>query len=111
MRYLQVPSATFTDWNGASWSVKEMREVPMSFAPGQRTPKFMQATLLAVLKTIPTQGVSTMLDEIASRVDVYGADAESNAYLIFDMNADAIASNSFDLANVKTLVLPRKDEG
>jgi len=111
VRYLQVANATFTDWNGSSWNVKEMREVPMSFPPGQRTPKFMQATLLSVLKVIPTQGASTFLDEIASRPDVYGQDHESDAYLLFDMNADAIASNSFDLATVKQLVVPRRDEG
>ena len=109
MRYFNVANATFVDWNGNSWAVKEMREVPMAIPPGQKVAKYQQATALVPLKTIPALGASTFLDEIASRPDVYGEDAEGDCYLIFDMNADAIASASFDLGTLKVLVIPRRD--
>ena len=108
MRYFNVANATFVDWNGVSWNLKDVREVPMSQQVGQKVAKYQQASQLVPLKTIPTQGASTFLDEIASRPDVYGEGNESDCYLIFDMNADAIASASFDLASIKSLVIPRK---
>jgi len=117
MRYYSVPNATFVDWNGVSQALKDMREITMAPpAQGQKTPKYQQAVsclgfTYVPMKTMDVAGASTFLDEIASRPEVYGDGHEDDAYLIFEMNMDAITSASFDFATVKQLVIPRKDAG
>lgn len=46
------------------------------------------------------------LDEIASRTNVYGADAESYAYLIFECNREKIVENNFDLNKLHEIKIP-----
>src|SRR5208337_1194447 len=100
MRYFNVPNATFVDWNGNSWAVKDMREITMAPPPaGQKTPKFqLAASCLGIpyvpFKILDVAGSAAFLDEIASRPDVYGEDTEDSAYLIFEMNMDQITSRS-----------------
>ena len=112
MRYFAVANATFVDWNGRSWQVKDMRELPMVVPPSnQKAAKYWQAANLTAWKTTPIPGGAAFLDEIASRPDVYGDGHEADCYLIYDMNADAIASASFDLGMTKRLIVPRSPGG
>ncbi len=47
-----------------------------------------------------------LLDEIASRRDVYGAEQESQAWRIFDHNAEEIAEANFDIDKLVELRIP-----
>jgi len=89
----QTPTGVFVDWNGTSWTVKDIREIPTDYA---------------LAKTVQINGSSTFLDEIASRNDVYGEGHEDQGYQIFDFNIEAIADNSFDFRNMKRLFIPQE---
>jgi hypothetical protein len=47
-----------------------------------------------------------ILDEISSRTDVYGDNAENQSYLIFEANVIAIVDSKFDLSKIKSLKVP-----
>lgn len=89
MRFNQVETISFTDINGVTRPVKDIRPIPE------------QALSFTVeLK----QGDS--IDEIASRENVYGAGAEGQAHRIFDFNITEIVDAGFDLSKLKRLRIP-----
>lgn len=46
------------------------------------------------------------LDEIASRGEIFGSDAESYSYLLFEANVEKITENDFDLNKLHELRVP-----
>ncbi len=89
MRYIDVETVSFTDSSGRAAAVKEMRE-----------PQEQQAWFSVDVSGKP------WLDDIASQEDVYGRDAESLAYKIFDHNREKIVEAGFDLSRLKSLEIP-----
>lgn len=49
---------------------------------------------------------SSMLDEIASRSDVYGAGNEDLAYKLFEANIVSFVDNRFDISKIRKLNIP-----
>lgn len=89
MRYFTQDDIVFTNRNGKSFTLKEIREFP----------KYVTMAILQI------QGASS-LDEIASREEVYGDDMESQSYKIFEHNAKDIVNAGFDLTKLTTLRIP-----
>jgi hypothetical protein len=89
MRYFPQPDVEFIDADGVSHMIKETR-------------KFEK---LETMMEIPLT-VNSALDEIATRKDVYGDDAEGLIYKIFDHNIVSIVENGYDLSLMKTLKIP-----
>jgi len=89
MRYLQVSTVSFTDANGNTRPVKDMREIP-SYTEGQ-----------SVLRR-----ADELLDEVASRPECYGSDGEIQTYLIWEANAAAILDANFDLTTLRKVFVP-----
>lgn len=90
MRYFKQPSVTFTDKDGTGYEIKETRR----------------------LETLNTMFVLKLnegddLDEIATRKNVFGDDAEILAYKLFDHNVIAIVDSNYDLDKIKTLKIPQ----
>jgi hypothetical protein len=89
MRYTYVPTISFTDINGVTWSVKDMRERPAYLTRGTR-------------KRVTTEP----FDYIAQLPDVYGEDKEGLAFLLWEANFPIILDASFDLTKVQTITIP-----
>ena len=89
LRDNDLASIIFTDVNGNSYTIKEMREY---------TPRVKWFSV--------NIDSSDDLDEIASRSDVYGSGSESEYYKIFEMNKEAISDVNFDISKLKSLVIP-----
>lgn len=92
MRFLDTPTIIFTDVNGNSYPVKDIR--PIS--------KF---------KTMMNLNVKTgdLPDEIMSRNEFYGAGGEDFAWALVDHNCVAFADANFDISKIKTLNIPVMD--
>lgn len=80
---------SFTWLDGRIYNIKDMKEYPVY-------DKFVKLKL--------KQG--DQLDEIASRGEVFGADAESYAYLLFEANVEKIVENNFDLEKLHEIKIP-----
>ena len=93
MRYLDVPTVTFTASNGKSYQIRDRRPI----------------TVYSTAFDMNASG-RDMLDEIASRREVWGANAEGLAYAIFDNNVEKMVELNFDLTRIKTLHIPVLDE-
>jgi hypothetical protein len=89
MRYLSVPTISFTDANGNTWPVKDIRPIT-SFAKGQ---------------TIPYEQ-GTRIDELACRPQYYGKNQEGLSWAIFEANIVPLTEQNFDLTNIRTLIIP-----
>jgi hypothetical protein len=89
MRYTNVETITFTDIDGKSTAVKDMRLLPAQ----------------TIVKTISVIG-SIELDEIASRKDIYGDGGENLSYKIFEANLLEIVERRFDLSRIRSLKIP-----
>jgi hypothetical protein len=88
-RYLDVDTITFTDIHGNSYPVKDIRPISTQ-----------------VLNfTIPVKD-GDLLDEIATRPEVFGDFAENQAWRIFDLNIAELAEANFDLSKLKRLKIP-----
>lgn len=48
-----------------------------------------------------------LIDEIASRKEIYGEGAENQSYKIFEANIATIVDNKFDLSLIKSLQVPQ----
>jgi hypothetical protein len=88
MRYQNVETVVFTNINGISFSVKDMRDIPIQ----------------NIKKTIDYGGGP--LDEIVSRQDVFGEYSEDQSYRIFEANLVSIFDAKFDMKKVKRLKIP-----
>jgi hypothetical protein len=89
LRYIQIDTISFTDVNGNSYAIKDMREIP----------DYVKMTTVDV-KT------SDKIDEIASRNMVYREGAEDQSFKIFDMNRVKLHETEYDLGRVKLLEIP-----
>ena len=89
MRYLNVDTISFEDIYGKTYAVKDMREYP----------DYQTQQKLKIYK-------GDRIDEIATRPEYYGDEAENEAYKIFEHNADVILEAKFDLSKIKELDIP-----
>lgn len=90
MRYIRQSDVIFTNANGISVTLKETRDLE----------ELETATEIEVRD-------GDMLDEIATRRDVYGENAETLVYKLFDANAVAIIESGYDLGKMKKLAIPQ----
>ena len=88
-RYIDVDTIVYTDINRKSYSVKDAREI------SNQTLGF----------TIDVKK-GNLLDEIASRKQIYGDNGESQAWKIFDINIAELAEVDFDIDQLKRLKIP-----
>jgi hypothetical protein len=89
MRYTLVPTLSFTDANGVSRPVKDLREIPA----------YDVSNSIDV-----TSEVSC--DEVASRRSVYGEGGEGLAYKIWEANIVALVDLGFDVAAIRRVGIP-----
>lgn len=88
-RYNSVDTITFTDINGKSYPVKDIRSI------SNQVLNF----------SIPVKE-GDLLDEIATRQEIFGDFAENQAWRIFDLNVAELAQVNFDLSKLKRLKIP-----
>jgi len=89
MRYINVDNIEFTNIDNKTFVVKDMREIPIY-------------NTLVNLKI----DENAMLDEIATRQEVYGEAREDLSYAIFEHNMTAITENNFSLEKFKKIKVP-----
>lgn len=89
MRDLAVDNIIFTDKNGKSYEIKDIRPIPS----------------YTVLTKINVSG-ELFFDEIASREEIYGEGKEDLAYKIFDANVRSIIEANFNTTKIKELIIP-----
>jgi hypothetical protein len=90
VRYVNAENIPFTTYDERKVMIKDI--LPIA------------ARSNAVIKV--RTDMSTMLDEIASRSNVYGSNMESSAYRIFDENVVEIFEARFNLGVLKELRVP-----
>jgi len=88
LRYFDIDSVSFTNRNGVTVPVKDKR-------PIENLPKSFK---VAVNKGL--------LDEIASRQNVYGEGAEDQAYKIMDANIIKIVESGYDITKLREVDIP-----
>jgi hypothetical protein len=93
MRYLNIPTVTFTAINGVSYQVKDRRPISV----------FDTAFEIDL-------NANDDLDEVASRPDIYGDNAEGLAYAIVDNNIVKFVETNFDVTKIKRVAIPIVDE-
>lgn len=89
MRYTNIDTISFTNKNGITVPLKDKRPIP-------------NEDISFNLKI----DSNAELDEISSRSDVYGEDAEDLSYKIFDANIVKIVENNYDLSKIRNLDIP-----
>ena len=89
MRYIDVDTVTFTDINGKSYPVKDRRDI---------------STQTLAFEIDVKEG--DLLDEVASRREVYGDFGEVHAWRIFDLNIVRLTEAGFDMSKIKRLKIP-----
>lgn len=92
MRYNSIDTISFTDINGVKKPVKDTRP--------------LQELDTSIVIDVE-QGM--IIDEVISRREYYGDNAEDLSYLIIDHNAEKIVENDFDLDKLKKLKIPKLD--
>ena len=90
MRYFNQPTVVFADKDGIGFEIKETRQLEK---------------LNTMLNLKINEGDD--LDEIATRQNIFGEDAEILSYKIFDHNAVAIVDSNYDITRIKTLKIPQ----
>jgi len=93
MRYVDVDTLAFNDKNGNQYSVKDIR--PMK--------KLNTGDTIKVEEDME-------IDEVVSRPEYYGNDAEGLSYLVVDHNAEKLVENNFDISKLKKLKIPISTE-
>ena len=89
MRYMTIPTISFTDSYGRTHAIKDMREYPTY-------------TTMMMLDTKATD----QIDEIATRQDVYGDGAEGDTYKIHEANIEKLFEEKWDMSKIKQLRIP-----
>ncbi len=89
MRYLTIDTISFTNKDGNTFPVKDIRPIPEE----------------PVSLSIPVVD-ETMLDEVASRSDVYGEFGEDQTYRLFDANVTKLLENNFDVSKLAEIKIP-----
>ena len=89
MRYFNIPTVSFNDANGRTVPVKDVRPI------GQEVVDF---------------GITTkegdLLDEIASREEIFGPGSEDESFRLFDANIVELYEARFDVSKVRRLSIP-----
>jgi hypothetical protein len=88
-RYINVDTITFTNYNGNSYPVKDIREI----------------TEQTINQEIDINK-DDLLDEVASRNEVFGENGEIQSWRLFDANIITLTENNFRLTNIKKLKVP-----
>jgi len=88
-RFLRVDDIEFTDQNGKTMIIKDWRVISQVATAFQIDIK-----------------EGDLLDEVASREEVFGTFGENRSYQLFDQNAVEIVENGFDLSKLKKLRVP-----
>ena len=89
MRYQEVENVVFTNKDGNSFTIKDMREYP-------------EYTTLLPLEI----DENVMVDEIASRPEIYGLGAEDQSFKIFEHNKVKIFEARFMLSKLSKVDIP-----
>lgn len=89
MRYSSVPDLSFTDVNGKSFNVKDIRPIT----------KFEQG-----ISVDYQQGA--IVSEIITRPEYYGKNTEDLTWAVVDANIEILVENNFDLTKIRSLFLP-----
>jgi hypothetical protein len=89
MRYAEIATISFTDFYGNKYAIKDMREYPA----------------YNTMENLSTRA-DDRIDEIATRKEYYGDDAEGETYKICEHNIEALFEARFDMANIKSLRIP-----
>jgi translation elongation factor P/translation initiation factor 5A len=89
LRYLRVETISFTDSNGRTYPIKDTRT-------------FEEYTIRKRIEVTERD----KLDEIASRVDVYGIGGYTDSYKLFDQNRVQLVDHALALDRIKTLEIP-----
>lgn len=87
--YFNTDIISFTDIYGKSWAIRSMREYP-------------EYTLLdsIIVKKMDR------IDEVTTRRQFYGDDAEGESYKLIEFNLEKLFENYFDISKLKTLEIP-----
>ena len=89
MRYFNIDTISFTDANGRTVPIKDTRPISDDQINFE----------IPIVK-------GTLLDEVASREEVFGTGSEDQSFRIFDANIAAIFDAQFNLDNVRRLKIP-----
>jgi len=89
LRYLTIDTISFTDKDGNTFPVKDIRPIPSE-------PVSLAVPVVA----------ETMLDEVASRNGVYGEFGEDQTYRLFDANVTKLLENNFDVSKLAEIKVP-----
>lgn len=87
--YFNSDIISFTDIYGKSWPVRTMREYP---------------NYILLDSIVPQK--ENRIDEIATRKQFYGDDAEGESYKIVEFNVERLFENYFDVSKLKVLEIP-----
>lgn len=88
-RYIDVDTIIFTDVNGNQFSVKDIRPISTQ-----------------TLSFEIDKNEKNLIDEVASRKEIYGDFGEIQSWRIFDMNIKELTEANFDLTKIKKLKIP-----
>ena len=88
-RYADVDTITFTDVDGNSFQVKDIRSISSQ-----------------VLSFEIDKKENDLLDEVASRRVTFGDFGEIQSWRIFDLNIVELTQVNFDLTKIKRLKVP-----
>lgn len=89
MRYALVETVSFTDTNGVSRPIKEMREIPS----------------YELAKTLSKTADETP-DAVAARDEAFGSKSEGIAYQIWDENIVELADVGYDWSRIQKVRIP-----
>ena len=89
MRYLNQPKYNFTDANGVTYSLYQMREIPAYKISG----------------VIPKQEQDDF-DEIYTRPEIAGNNMEGAVFQLHEANMTAILDAKFDYSKLRTVQVP-----
>lgn len=83
-----VPDVPFSFFDN-DYTIKGIKDIPV----------YSRTIEIKILK-------GQLLDEIATKPEVYGEGKEFESYKIFEANVAALVDAKFDLSNIKTLKIP-----
>lgn len=93
MKWNNVDTIVFTDANGDSYSVKDIKPLETYGIGG----------------TVQIQQ-NLDLDELVSRPEYFGKGNEGRTWELIEMNAEQLVDANFDLSKIKTLLMPILEE-
>ena len=88
-RYNDIDTITFTNKDGNSFPVKDIRPIPVE----------------PVGVVVSVVG-DTFIDEVSSRPEIYGDLGEDQSYRIFDANVIKLVENDFNVVGLNELKVP-----